>query len=159
MTTETNDNAGVRPPPPLLYLAGLLLGFLCQWAIPLPEPFAAHPVFRWVLGSLLVLACIPLAGAAVRLFRRVGNDPNPTVPVTAFVVTGPYRFTRNPMYLGLALCYAGVSLLAGTWWPLVFLAPVLVLIRRLAIDREEAYLRRTFGAAYEEYTRRVRRWL
>ena len=158
MTTPPADNSGVRVFPPGLYAGGFLFGLAAEWTRPLPL-LPGHPTARWVLGGLLVLAFLPLSLAAIRLFFRAGNHPNPTLPVKALVVTGPYRFTRNPMYLGLALLYAGLAVLLDSVWPLVLLVPVLVLIRRLVIDREEAYLARTFGAAYQDYTRRVRRWI
>jgi len=75
------------------------------------------------------------------------------------VVQGPYRFTRNPMYVGLAALYAGVTLLVNSLWPLLLLPVVLVVIRWRVIAREEAYLERKFGDVYRTYTTRVRRWL
>jgi len=80
-------------------------------------------------------------------------------PTTALVITGPYRFTRNPMYLGFLLLYIGVSCWFGWIWPLL-LAPLLVwLIRVFVIEREERYLDRKFGQEYWRYKAQVRRWL
>jgi protein-S-isoprenylcysteine O-methyltransferase Ste14 len=80
-------------------------------------------------------------------------------PTTAIVFTGPYRFTRNPMYLGLALLQAGLAMVTNSLWPLLTLAPVIVAVRRLVIDREERYLEAKFGEEYRAYKARVRRWV
>ena len=94
---------------------------------------------------------------AVATFRRLGTTPNPAGPTTALAVGGPYRFTRNPMYLGLVFLMAGLAFLANALWPLVLL-PV-VIVRRAVIDREERDLTAEFGEEYLRYKARVRRWL
>jgi len=114
---------------------------------------------RTLLGWLLAGAGVALAASAIVLFRRAGTSPVPIQPTTALVAQGPYRFTRNPMYVGLAALYAGIALLVNSLWPLVLLPVVLIAIRWWVIAREEAYLERKFGDAYRAYTRRVRRWL
>jgi len=114
---------------------------------------------RLLLGWILAGAGVALAASAIALFRRASTSPVPNQPTTALVAQGPYRFTRNPMYVGLAALYAGVALLANSWWPLVVLPVVLMVIRWRVIAREEAYLERKFGDAYRAYTTRVRRWL
>jgi len=114
---------------------------------------------RTLLGWLLAGAGVALAASAIVLFRRAGTSPVPIQPTTALVAQGPYRFTRNPMYVGLAALYAGIALLVNSLWPLVLLPVVLVVIRWWVIAREEAYLERKFGDAYRAYTRRERRWL
>ena len=83
----------------------------------------------------------------------------PTMPAEALVVSGSYRFTRNPMYVSLALLTVGCGLLLATWWPIVLLLPVLAIVQVFVILPEERYLRRRFGTPYDAYTRRVRRWL
>ena len=92
-------------------------------------------------------------------FRVSGTSVIPVRPTTVIVMEGPYRFTRNPMYLGMLLLYVGVACWLGFLWPLV-LAPVLVwLITVSVIGREERYLNRKFGDEYRQYQTRVRRWL
>src|SRR5437773_4203987 len=94
-----------------------------------------------VVGWVFVAgALILLFGAAV-LFRQAGTTPNPTKPTTALVVRGPYRFTRNPMYVALAALYLGLTLLVNDVWPLVLLPVGLALVQWRGIAREEAYLR------------------
>jgi protein-S-isoprenylcysteine O-methyltransferase Ste14 len=103
-----------------------------------------------------------LAGLALDRFLPLPRLPavlRGAGPPTALVEKGPFRFTRNPAYLGFALVYAGISLLAGGRWPLVFLAAVLGAIDRGVIGREEAYLQQRFGAPHRDYRSRVRRWL
>jgi protein-S-isoprenylcysteine O-methyltransferase Ste14 len=80
-------------------------------------------------------------------------------PAATLVQHGPYRFSRNPMYVGLTLSYIGLALTLNTWWPLVLLPLVLLLLFRLVVQKEERHLSEKFGEAYEAYCRRVRRWV
>ena len=80
-------------------------------------------------------------------------------PTTAIVVHGPYRFTRNPMYVSLVGLYAGVTLFVNSAWPLILLPAVVLLVQRQVIAREEAYLEAKFGEEYRAYKARVRRWI
>ena len=148
-------NAGVVAPPPLIYALPLIAGLLFQHWHPVgfvPSALAAP------LGiTFLVLGLI--GGPAVFAFRRAGTSPEPWRATTALVTAGPYRFTRNPMYLGLTLIYVGVAVWANALWPIVLLPAVLVVMHYGVIKREERYLERIFGDEYREYRRRVRRWL
>jgi len=149
------EHAGVIAPPPLIYGVPLLAGLLLQWAAPrtlLPEPVA-----RW-LGPV-IFACGFIGFPAILAFRRAGTHPQPWRPVVALVETGIYRWTRNPMYVGMTLWYAGTSVWVNTPWPLYALPVVLLLMHYGVVRREEAYLTRRFGEQYLAYTRRVRRWL
>jgi protein-S-isoprenylcysteine O-methyltransferase Ste14 len=146
----------VKFPPPLVYVAGLLAGWLIGKAWGLGD-FDD----RWADPTSLVAA---IAGAALMasafgLFRRAGTDPLPMRPTTALVFGGPYRFTRNPMYLGMALVYLAFALLFDLPWALVLLPLVLVVIQTQVIAREERYLEAKFGEEYRAYRSRVRRWL
>ena len=91
--------------------------------------------------------------------QRAGTHVDPALPATVLVVTGPFRFSRNPMYLARTLLYAGLALVMNTLWPLIALAPLLVLIQHGVIYREERYLDATFGHAYRQYQAQVRRWI
>ena len=122
------------------------------------------PAFVWpssleVPGVVLAALGLLLMLVSVGVFwsRRTSIQPNR--PATEFVVVGPYKFTRNPMYLGMSLVHLGLSLAFGPVWPVVFLPVAMVLVVRFVIRREEEYLLRTFGASYEEYCSRVRRWI
>src|SRR5687768_7288182 len=105
MSTE-RDNAGVRFPPPFIYLGFLLIGIGAEWVVGL-RSFGFDRRLLIVAGVVLAFAGIALAMMAVGLFRRAGTTPEPWTSTTAIVTDGIYRFTRNPMYLGMALLYAG----------------------------------------------------
>jgi protein-S-isoprenylcysteine O-methyltransferase Ste14 len=157
MTSLDRDNAGVRFPPPLIYLIALLAGFAA-------EPLVGLRTFgmdRWLLvgaGVALLLAGFAVAQPAVGLFGRAGTDRKPWRPTTAIVTAGPYRFTRNPMYVGMSLIYAGLAMAFDGPVALLLLPVVLVIIRVYVIAREESYLAAKFGETYLDYKSRVRRW-
>lgn len=155
VTDQPKEHAGVIAPPPLIYLVPLLLGILLQHWFPrsLVPVSLATP-----LGSLLIL--LGMVGLpAIIAFRRAGTRPEPWKPVTALVTTGPYRFSRNPMYVGLTVIYLGVTVLVNSFWPLLFLPVILPLMLFGVVRREEAYMERRFGDEYRAYRTRVRRWL
>lgn len=156
MAENTPDNAGVIAPPPLLYLGPLLLGLLLQRVR--PRAFLPPPVAR-PLGTLLTGSGLLLGGWAARTMLAAGTALDPAHPVTRIVTRGPFRFSRNPIYLAFTLLYVGVAALANTRWPVLFLPGVLAAIRRGVIAREERYLARKFGTAYTGYQTRVRRWI
>ena len=147
--------AGVIAPPPLLYAVPLAIGLLLQHWYPLRVMDAGG---GRILGLVLVLA--GLVGApAIRAFRRADTSPKPWVPSTALVTSGPYRYTRNPMYLGFTLMYLGITFGANSAWPLVFLPVVLIVMHYGVIVREEKYMSQLFGEEYASYRARVRRWV
>ncbi|MEX2630517.1 MAG: isoprenylcysteine carboxylmethyltransferase family protein [Tistlia sp.] len=152
------ETAGVIAPPPLLYLGALLAGLGLDRLFGLPGLPLELPL-RLLLGGAVALAGFGLALPALRGFRRAGTEPEPWKPTRALVVEGPYRFTRNPMYLGMALVYLGVLLAAGGPLTLLLLAPLLAVVRYGVIGREERYLEARFGQPYRDYKARVRRWL
>jgi protein-S-isoprenylcysteine O-methyltransferase Ste14 len=153
------DHPGVLIPPPLIFLVPLLVGFLVgrRWPWPiLPEPGPALVA----AGVLAIGAALVLALSAVATFRRRGTTILPVRrPTRAIVDSGPYRFTRNPMYVGMAVAYVGGSLLLNSVWPLLLLPLAVLAVDRYVIAREERYLGAKFGDEYAAYTRRVRRWL
>ncbi|HEV3214141.1 MAG TPA: isoprenylcysteine carboxylmethyltransferase family protein [Vicinamibacterales bacterium] len=151
-----SDNPGVWFPPPLWYLLAVLVGVLLNRRWPLP---VAESPLTIVAGICFVAGWMALAFASIGRFRRSKTTIVPIRPAEALVLSGPYRYTRNPMYVSLALLTIACGLLLETWWPIVLLVPALALVQRFVILREERYLRRRFGAEYEAYARRVRRWL
>jgi len=157
---ETNaDTSGVVFPPPFIYAGGLALGYVLHQLYPIVLFGNAAAGARKLVGWGLIAVWVVLSGSAVFLFRRAGTSPIPMRPTTALVVRGPYRFTRNPMYVGLAALYLGITLLVNALWPLVLLPVVLIVVRRRVIAREEAYLEGKLGDEYRAYKARVRRWL
>ena len=108
---------------------------------------------------VLILGWLTLFVAAAAHFRRAGTSIIPNQPASAFVVSGPYHFTRNPMYVSLALLYLGIALILNSWWIVALLPVVLIVIQLTVIAREERYLRQRFPVDYPAYCSRVRRWL
>jgi len=147
--------AGVLAPPPLIYLAGLVVGLGLHWWRPVPAVSSALAMPLGLGAILLGMVALP----AVLAFHRAGTRPEPWKPSTALVTSGPYRFSRNPMYVGFTLGYLGLGFWVNSLWILVLVVPVLGVMQVGVVRREEAYLTRRFGAAYREYQRRVRRWL
>jgi protein-S-isoprenylcysteine O-methyltransferase Ste14 len=115
--------------------------------------------WRTGAGWVLVVAGQAVAAAGASSFRRHHTSIIPGRPSKAMVTTGPYMYTRNPMYLGMTVAYVGGSLVLGTWWAPVALPAVVAFIDRNVIRREEAYLRSRFGDDYEEFSRHTRRWV
>lgn len=155
MSRQT-DTPGVIAPPPLIALGHLLvgLGLDAFW----PLPFLDAPA-QWVLGVGFVAPAVALALWCIWLFRRADTAVEPWQPSTALVTAGPYRFSRNPIYLALVVAFAGLACAIDSLW-LVALLPVLALVLdRGVIGREEPYLQGRFGEAYRGYCRRVRRWI
>ncbi len=150
------DISGVIAPPPLIFLAGLGVGFGVEALLP---GSSVPDALGWILGGALLLAGIVLLFLFEREFQRKKTAANPWRPTTAIASDGPYRFTRNPAYVGMALVYVGIALCSQALWVLLPLPVVLAIIDRGVIAREERYLERKFGQEYLDYKGRVRRWL
>lgn len=158
MNTNERDGAAVRFPPPFVYLGAVAVGGLLH-AFVLALPFDLPMALRMGLGVATALLGVALVAAAIGLFRRTGQDPKPWESTPEIISTGIYRFTRNPMYVGMALLQTSIGISWGNGWILALLPPVLVTIYTIAIRHEETYLERKFGSTYIEYKRTVRRWL
>lgn len=158
-TAVDRDTAGVIAPPPLLFLAALALAFGLQWLLPLGLGGALTAWLRLPLGFGLLVAAGLGAGLALRGFRRLRTPAEPWKPTARLATGGIYRYTRNPMYLALLLLLAAAGLLSDALWPLLALPLLGLTLQRGVVLREERYLARRFGAEYEAYRRRVRRWL
>lgn len=150
------NHAGVVVPPPLIYLAFFLVGLVLQRYLPLPR----LPIgIGRAVGVVLVLLWLALFLWSIRRFWAAGTSVIPVRPTTALVIEGPYRFTRNPMYLGLLFLYAGLACWFGLVWPLLLAPAVVWVINVYVIAREERYLDRKFGQEYRQYRAQVRRWI
>jgi protein-S-isoprenylcysteine O-methyltransferase Ste14 len=153
------SNPGVRFPPPVIFVAGFLSGWLLDryWhAVPLSRlgRAATEPIG---LGLLAIGVVLGVSGVVT--FRRARTPIIPSHGARRLVVDGPYRYTRNPMYTGLTIAYVGMAAMLDSAWPLIVLPVVLIALVRLVISREESYLSSAFGADYDAYRARVRRWL
>lgn len=155
-THDSSMNAGgFHLPPPLIYaipLAGTLL--LHRW-----YPLVLLPHAVAIPVGAVLLACGLIGIPAILRFRRAGTSPLPWRQASALVTDGPYRYTRNPMYVGLTMLYLGATALANSAWPLVALPVVIALMHVLVIRGEEARLAAQFGDVYRDYCARVRRWI
>jgi protein-S-isoprenylcysteine O-methyltransferase Ste14 len=156
MTDEDRDNAGVVAPPPLIYLGPLVLGLLLNRK--LSVPFLPRGVAR-ALGWPLLAGGVSLMSWFVFTMRRADTPIDPREPVSNLATDGPFRYTRNPAYLSMAMIYAGISSLANALWAILLLPATLLVIQRGVIEREERYLERKFGEEYLGYKGRVRRWI
>ena len=154
--SQPADHAGVRVPPPLLYLLFFGFGLILQQLL----PFSVQPLVPARVVALFFLAGgVLLVGWSNLLFRRTHTSLVPIKPSTALVVSGPYRLTRNPMYLGLLFGYIAVGLWLNLTWVLILVPLVVLAVQRLAIVKEERYLDRKFGEAYRQYRVQTRRWI
>jgi protein-S-isoprenylcysteine O-methyltransferase Ste14 len=150
------ETSGVIAPPPLIYLGALGIGFGLDAVMgtgSLPSTVAVP------IGAASIVVGAGLMGSFVRAFRRARTPVDPYTPTEAIVSDGPYRLTRNPCYLGMALTYAGIAIVSNAPWALVPLPVAIAVIDRGVIAREERYLERKFGTPYVDYKRRVRRWM
>jgi protein-S-isoprenylcysteine O-methyltransferase Ste14 len=156
MGMDSPKTSGIHFPPPFLYVGVLLLGLLLEKLIPVAPPPRA---LSRLLAALLLMPAIGLLLWSLGLFLKARTSPLPMRPTTSLVFSGPYRWTRNPMYLAMLLLYIGIALLFDIFWALVLIPLVLLLVVRLVIWREEQYLEARFGDEYRQYRRRVRRWI
>ncbi len=154
--TEQTDHASVKIHPPILLLIHVLAVFLLNWLIPLP--FAFSKALEWS-GYILVFAGLGFAFSAVNRFSKMHTTLDPHGSVSTLVMSGPYRFSRNPIYLGFVCTLVGLPLALGTYWGVVLSPVFMVLLFQLVIKHEEAYLEKKFGDEYTSYKSRVRRWV
>jgi protein-S-isoprenylcysteine O-methyltransferase Ste14 len=142
--------------PPVLFGATLVAGLILHWL----RPVAVLPALvARLVGIVVLVASGLLVRSAEAAMRRAGTDPRPDHPSLAIVTEGPFRFTRNPMYVGTTGLYVAVSLLVNALWPLVLLLPMLAVLHWGVVRREERYLEGKFGEPYRLYRLRVRRWV
>jgi protein-S-isoprenylcysteine O-methyltransferase Ste14 len=154
-----NDHADVAIKPPFLFLAALALGCLLSLVLPVGPGLASPNGLAFAVGLIFVAIGLTLGILSIRRFRLAGTSVVPGEPSTALVVEGPYRFTRNPIYIGFVLLYFGLAIILTSVWVLALLIPVLIVLQRGVVEREEVYLERQFGDAYRKYQARVPRWL
>jgi protein-S-isoprenylcysteine O-methyltransferase Ste14 len=142
--------------PPLVYLIALIAGIVMQMVMPIP--FLTRTL-AMPLGALLVVIAMALFSYSVAKFRGAGTPVPARKPTTTIVRTGPYRFSRNPIYLAFSLFQLGIAIWIDSVWLLGTLVGAVALMHYVVIPREEQYLEREFGAQYLDYKASVRRWL
>jgi len=154
---ENSETARVLVRPPIAWAVAVIAGFALDWLEPLP--LVPDDLPAGLLGAVVFMLALALGIWAVDTLTRAGTNVPTNRPTTAMVESGPYRFTRNPIYLGMFGVLIGLAIAFDTPWPLVTLVPFALVIRYGVVAREEAYLERKFGQAYRDYKKRVRRWL
>ncbi len=159
MNTKVNtntDHSNITIDAPVLLAVAIVLTVLLQRLVPLP--FLPSLPSR-ILGVILFFGGFALGMPAFRGMLHAKTSPNPHRPSTALVRAATYRFTRNPMYLGMLISYAGISIFFQNPWFIVFLPLLVWSFTSLVIIPEEKYLQERFGSEYLEYKSRVRRWI
>jgi len=154
--TESKDHVDVKVHPPVLLLVHLIAAFALNWLLPLSNAFPK--LLEWI-GYGLVLVGLGFAFRAMNQFRKVHTTLDPHGSVSVVVTDGPYRISRNPIYLGLLCSLMGLPLVLGNYWGVVMSPVFVVTMNKLVIRHEEAYLEEKFKDVYTSYKSRVRRWL
>ena len=156
---KKREHAGVGFPPPLLFILGFAVSLLVHKFLPLYLiPDSLTGVFS-IIGRLCTLIGLAFMIWGLLTFLRFRTAVSPYQPPSQIVTSGPYRFSRNPMYVGFTIAYMGGILAKNTLWALLLLPLVLWFLTVLVIRPEERYLTKTFGSVYTDYANRVRRWL
>ena len=151
------DTAQVIIRPPLAWGLAVIAGLALNWLVPLPFLPADLPA-GW-LGTMVFVLALALFAWAIVTTTTAGSKVRTNRPTTTIVESGPYRITRNPVYLGMFLGLIGLAIAFDNLWLLMMLVPFALVIRYGVVAREEAYLDRKFGHIYRRYRARVRRWL
>ena len=142
--------------PPLLFAAAIAAGVVLHLVWPLSFTLGAA---RWPIGATLSIAGVAMFAAAVRAFAAAGTPVPGSQSATAIVGRGPYRFSRNPIYVAFVLFHLGIAVFVGSWWLVITLAASVSVIAIAVVPREEQYLEARFGPTYSTYKSSVRRWL
>ncbi len=157
---EKEGGAAVKFPPPFMPLLTIVVGHLLGRFVPIFDQFdLATPGRYWVGGLIAVAAVAIFIAWPFAQFKRSKQDPAPWTPTPEIVVEGPYKFTRNPMYVGLILFCFGIGIVLSDIWTLILTPVCAWMIYLIAIRQEEVYLQEKFGDSYRAYKKRVRRWI
>ena len=156
MPGDEQDKPGVVAPPPLIYLGVLIFGLLLNRRLPIG--FVPSGIARGLGWSLLGAGALLLVWFEWAMWQA-DTSSNPYKPVKHIATEGPFRYTRNPGYLSMAMIYTGIASLANALWAILLLPGALLVIQRGVIEREERYLERKFGEEYLRYKARVRHWI
>lgn len=159
LQTDKVQNPGVHFPPPALFVVSCICGSAIESIFPMPLSDMFRIPAQMPLGWVAIVLGTALIGWAMATFAVRKTAIYPNRPAREMVAEGPYRISRNPMYVALTVITCGVSLLADNFWMLLLLPPVLWALTRFVIRREENYLAGAFGESYANYKARVRRWL
>lgn len=153
------DNPGVIALPPLIMAAAVAVSAGLEFLFPLTVLPPAFGAVAAIVGAVLLVGGVAIAITGMRAFRRAGTNVEPFKPALVLVEDGPYRFTRNPMYIGLILVHLGITVAASLDWGVPLAVVLFVVLHKGVVLREEAYLKAKFGAPYEAFLARTRRWI
>ena len=160
MQADEKHGAAVKFPPPLIPILTIIAGHVLGRYFPILAEYNLATPGRYWIGGLIAAAAVLILGVwPFRQFQRSGQDPTPWTPTPEIVVSGPYKFTRNPMYLMMVLFCIGFAVILSDVWILILTPVCGLVIYRIAIRHEEIYLEEKFGDSYREYKTRVRRWI
>jgi len=155
-TDQPQDNPGVIAFPPLIWLVNAAISVLVHLFIPVP---IRSYRFCVVCGIVFIILALTLALSAFRTMKEAGTNVLPSKPALTIVRSGPFRFTRNPVYLSFCLLQVALGFFFNNWITLLFVVPLAAIFHYGVILREERYLTAKFGEPYLEYKRAVRRWI
>jgi protein-S-isoprenylcysteine O-methyltransferase Ste14 len=150
------DSPKVITLPPLVFLGGIVAGFIVDTFLPMPFVSESYDVR---IGVALILIALATMAWAVRAFNEAGTNVDVRQPAKKVVAQGPFQFTRNPMYVSMALFSIGAAIWLNSLWILLGLIIALIVTHYGVIVREEAYLEKKFGKEYSDYKAKVRRWI
>ncbi len=156
ISERSKDSPEVISYPPVVYFSAFGVGALLNWLVPL-RSYACES--SHIAGGIMGLIGTALGLWGVYAFHRAGTAVRPRRPVTALVTDGPFRYSRNPLYVGMTIIYLGMTLSLGSWWPLATLIPALAMVHWRIVLREEQFLENRFGENYRAYKANVRRWI
>jgi protein-S-isoprenylcysteine O-methyltransferase Ste14 len=154
--TDKNDNPNVIAPPPLIFLSGLISGGIVSWFYPYQMFSRGDSI---ILGSFIIIPSVAIIALIWRQMKQSKTNIEPWKPTIKILDSGFYKYSRNPIYVAMAVIYFGASILFGSVWSFAFLPIVLLIINNFVILREEKYLESKFGEDYLDYKKRVRRWI
>jgi protein-S-isoprenylcysteine O-methyltransferase Ste14 len=154
-STTSPEIPGVAILPPVLYGGSFLAVLLLHWIWPLK--IVRQPIAFW-LGLVLSVSALSLGAWGRRTMHGASTNISPLKPAVSLVTSGPFRFSRNPLYVAITLLYVGFTMLLNSWWGVIMLAPVLMALHWGVVQREEQYLQLKFGEQYTEFRSRVRRY-
>lgn len=157
-SANLSKGPGVYIPPPFFYVVTFLAAVFAQKKCPIAPALSGHLAFK-VGGALLSIAAAFFLSKSLRQFFKTKNTVVLIRPASSLQTTGVYGISRNPMYVGLAFLYFAIACFIGSAWNLILLPALFLVIQEYVIKREERYLGREFGPQYEDYKKKVRRWL
>lgn len=155
---DKTKGPGVYIPPPLVYVLTFIASIFIQKKAPIPKTLF-HTLATKIIGVLFLVTALFFLFKSLRQFFLTKNTVILIKPASSLQTTGIYSITRNPMYVGLALLYLGITSFAGNWWNIILFPLLILIVQEYIIRREENYLKHEFGQEYEKYKNTVRRWL